>query len=514
MTRLSPALRRSLTALARARASSRCARLRWRDAARGARRATTSILGFSFDAPRWLVAVLDHEPDRLCVLDLERIREVRPGRARARPAPDAFDALSFSSGNYLGWGAEPERRYTLRLDGLGQEIARAILPTSTPVARTGDAPMRCVRAASEQVVLALADSLGLAAAVDSRPPPPPPRGSEHMADTAATRCLRLATWLLSQQEPVNRARIYAAFPEYYKGGPEAKERMFSRDKAALRKLGYALETVELGRREEATGYLLDARSSRLPSLEFTPDESALLWAAGAGALRLSDHPLRDELESALRKLVVGAKGLPPRAARAEELAPSATGGADGKHLRTLVEAWESRKRLKVDYWRAASDEVVTREIDVYGWASRRGEWIFVGHCHLRKGVRVFYLSRVKALKPNGIRKQDPDYEIPDDFDVKRWSRQQVWDYQVHPPQGAAVRFRGSLARLARQLLPAARVTTEADGSRLARLEVRNLRGLVRQVLAWGLEAELVEPAAGRAMAREILAPLARLEGTP
>jgi hypothetical protein len=31
---------------------------------------------------------------------------------------------------------------------------------------------------------------------------------------------------------------------------------------------------------------------------------------------------------------------------------------------------------------------------------------------------------------------------------------------------------------------------------------------VRQALAWGLEAELVEPAEGRGMAREILAPLA------
>jgi proteasome accessory factor B len=43
---------------------------------------------------------------------------------------------------------------------------------------------------------------------------------------------------------------------------------------------------------------------------------------------------------------------------------------------------------------------------------------------------------------------------------------------------------------------------------VARLEVRNLRGLVRQALAWGPEAELLEPAEGRAMAREMLATLA------
>jgi predicted DNA-binding transcriptional regulator YafY len=42
---------------------------------------------------------------------------------------------------------------------------------------------------------------------------------------------------------------------------------------------------------------------------------------------------------------------------------------------------------------------------------------------------------------------------------------------------------------------------------VARVEVRNLRGLVRQALAWGPEAELVSPEEGRAMAREILSGL-------
>jgi len=48
------------------------------------------------------------------------------------------------------------------------------------------------------------------------------------------------------------------------------------------------------------------------------------------------------------------------------------------------------------------------------------------------------------------------------------------------------------------------MTAAPDGSRRARLPVRNLRGLVRQVLAWGPDAELLEPAEGRAMARDVL----------
>jgi len=517
MTRLRPAARRSLETLAGAAVESRAARFRLLEANRRRSWLTASVLGFSFDAPRWRVAFLEHEGDRLRVVELSRIREVRPTRQGARRAPDAFDALGFSAGNYLGWGARPERSCLLRIGPALAAVARAVIPTSTAVARPGDRDLRCVRAAHGDVILSLAGSLGIPAAIDSAPPLPPPRGSERMPDTAATRCLRLATWLLSQSEPVNRAAIYAAFPEYYRGGPMAKEKMFTRDKSALRRLGYALETVELGSQEEATGYLLDARSSRLPPLEFGADEAALLWAAGAGALRLSDHPLRDELENALRKLLVGAKGLPPRAAhpgaQLADLASLGDGAGDAaarKLLAKLVDAWERRKRVTIDYWRVGSGEVVARDVDVYGWASRRGEWLFAGWCHRREAVRVFYLSRVRALKVNAVRKQDPDYAIPAGFDIRRWSRQQPWDYEVHPPRAAAVRFRGSLARLARQLLPTARVTTEPDGARLAALEVRNLRGLVRQALAWGLEAELVEPAEGRALARELLAPLAGL----
>jgi len=339
------------------------------------------------------------------------------------------------------------------------------------------------------------------------------------------RLLRLAAWLLDQSGPVTRGRIFEAFPDEYSGRAGSAERKFTRDKDALKRLGFNLETEQLGGREDQVGYAIDARSSSLPAVDLDADEAAAVWTAGVGALRLSRHPLRDELESALRKLVVGARGLPPRAAAAEELGPE--GGADdGKLLARLVDAWERRRRIRIAYWRVSTGEVVEREVDVFGWARRRGEWIFVGHCHLRRGVRIFYLSRVRALKAVGIPKEEADvravlgkegdYDVPDAFDVRSWSRQQIWDYDVHPPAPATVRFRGSLARLASRLLPAAQVTTDETGARVARLRVGNLRGLVRQALAWGPEAEITEPAEARALAREILASVAAgpARGTP
>jgi proteasome accessory factor B len=466
---------------------------------------TASVLGFKPDAGRWLVAALLHDLGSVRVLDIDRISGASPTRTQPRPPPPAFDAAAFSGGAYLGWGAAEQRVFSLRAEPGDLIWLKALLPEGRPGEDLNGNALVKLSAAHEELVLSLALSLGTPVAVDSDPPMPAPR-TKPKDDPASVRCLRLAQWLLTQDEPASRGRIYAAFPKEYSGNDAAKEKKFGRDKALLRELGFALETVELGGREDASGYVLDARSTILPTVEFTSDEAALLWFAGTGALRLSDHPLRDELENALRKLTVGVKGLPPRAAATEELSPVTDIDAKEQRKRfdTLISGWKTRKTLTIDYWRAATGEVVQRQVNVYGWALRRGEWILVGYCHLRKAVRIFYLSRCRKLKKNGVRAQDPDYEIPADFDIRRWSRQQVWDYDVHAPLPAAVRFRGSLARVAKQLLPEAKLSSEASGARIARLEVRNLRGLVRQALAWGLEAELVEPVEGRAMAREIL----------
>jgi predicted DNA-binding transcriptional regulator YafY len=327
------------------------------------------------------------------------------------------------------------------------------------------------------------------------------------------RLLKLATWILSRGGPVTRGEIYAAFPDHYRGKPDTKERMFSRDKDALRRLGFHLETEEVGGKEQV-GYTIEPRSSMLPSIDLSADEAAAAWTAGLAALRLSPHPMRSELESALRKLVVGTKGLPPRAAATDELASEGDPAAE-RLLPKLAKAWEERQRLRIRYWRVSTGEEHERDVDVYGWARRRGEWIFVGYCHHRQAVRIFYLSRVRGMKNASVPKaerearasrgKEGDYDVPDAFDVRAWSRQQPWDYDVHAPRAAAVRFRGSLAGIAHNLLPAGELTREADGSRTVRVQVRNLRGLVRQALAWGPDAELTDPPDGRAMAREILA---------
>ena len=87
----------------------------------------------------------------------------------------------------------------------------------------------------------------------------------------------------------------------------------------------------------------------------------------------------------------------PRAGEPAELSGDDAEPSGVEHLDDLVDAWLRCKRITIEYWHPGRDETETRQVDVYGWARRRGEWIFVGHCHKRDAVRIFYLSRVRKL---------------------------------------------------------------------------------------------------------------------
>jgi proteasome accessory factor B len=522
MDRLSPVGRRALLGLARALLDHRAARIRFRDAPRAVAERTIDVLALAWAGGGWTVAAWCPEQAALRLLDLDRIRSVRALRRPASPGPDAFDRDGFLLRPYLDPAAGPPREAQATLARRWRTVARALFPTSR-LDPAGGGRLACrLRATRPEVVRAMAASLADPGAIDSgpaMPTRPTPRPSRRPMPLEA-RLIALVDFLAKQTEPVTRERILAQFPADYRGSAAAIEKKFTRDKDAIRDLGFLLQTVELGKKEEQVGYRIDARGSRLPAVEFASDEAAVVWAAGVDALRASDHPLRDELESALRKLSVGARGLAPRAAAAEALSPAARPEKAPAFLDQVVGAWRKHKRIRIAYLKVGDGSTTTRDVDVYGWASRRGEWIFVGHCHLRNALRIFYVSRVLSVAVNtkkvpGRPSKESDYDIPDTFDIRRWSRQQIWEYDVHAPRPATVRFRGSLAPLAKALLPGARVTTEETGARLARLEVTNLRGLARQALAWGPEAELLEPEDGRRMAREILDVLAApAGGTP
>lgn len=336
------------------------------------------------------------------------------------------------------------------------------------------------------------------------------------AELPESRLLHLTAFLLEQSEPVTFEAIREAFPGFYEGSPAAVDKKWTRDKQALAASGVPIRFVE-GLEDSATGYLVEPRSYYLEKLNLEPVEAALLGAAAAAALKIRDNPASEALESALRKIAAAMRsgGAPV------ELLPRAQLHAmpektRGRELAALLEkvrgAIHDRKTVRIRYLNNSLEET-ERDVDIYGYAWRRGVWLFAGYCHLRNTVRVFYAVRVKALRVANPKSDGGEYRIPRDFDIRDSSRQQPWEYRVHQPVEATVRLKGSLAPLAGTLFPRASGVEKDGAEATVALQVTDLGALVRHALYLGPDCELLTPPEGRDQARKILEKLAaELEG--
>jgi predicted DNA-binding transcriptional regulator YafY len=202
---------------------------------------------------------------------------------------------------------------------------------------------------------------------------------------------RPTTRLLSMLELL-QARERIGVPELARR-LEVGERTVRRYAAMLREMGIPVE-AELGR---YGAYYLRS-GYRLPPMIFT-DEEALGLALGLLAARhLGLAGVAPAVEGALAKLErVMSEALRGRVRALQETvsiaATRSRAPARSEALLTLAAAVGEQRRVRLRYSSGWSRET-KREVDPYGVIHREGYWYAVGHCHLRKGMRLFRLDRV------------------------------------------------------------------------------------------------------------------------
>ncbi|MFN7135297.1 MAG: helix-turn-helix transcriptional regulator, partial [Myxococcales bacterium] len=303
------------------------------------------------------------------------------------------------------------------------------------------------------------------------------------------RLLDLVALMLDATEPISWAEIREAFPEEYaRGSPDACERKFERDKAELAELGIVLD-YRPPSDDAREGYVLDRERYYLPELSLTPDEMAVLYAAGSAALASGAFPGRGDLAHALRKIAFVSSeepdALPPRL-----YADLGKGkGQVAAHLEILWQALLGRKRVKLVYRGVGREDETQRDVDPWGICLRRGVWVLVGWCHLRKGRRTFHVDRIAELWLNKEKPRTPDYDVPADFDIADVAKEQVWEHRFHAPVDVTLELSDELLPLAERLFPGAR----RDGQRLV-VTATFLDGLLRRVLPLGEGARVIAPA--------------------
>lgn len=317
------------------------------------------------------------------------------------------------------------------------------------------------------------------------------------------RLLDLIAFFLDARKPVPFAGMREAFPdEYGQGALESAERKFERDKADLAELGVLLE-YRPPDDEGSGGYVLVRDEYYLPQMGLSPEEMAVLYAAGSAALASGAFPGRTDLAHALRKIAFVSNddpgSVPPRL-----FVEHGRGSAClADTLEKLWQALLARKRVRLRYRGVGRDDETEREVDLWGICLRRGVWVAVGHCHLRKAQRTFHVDRIVAVRVNAQKPRTPDYEVPEGFDIADVAREQVWEHRFHAPLDVELQLGPELAPMAPRLFPNARVDAEAAEARVL-VRATYLDGLLRRILPLGGGVRVLGPEQAVARRREML----------
>jgi proteasome accessory factor B len=308
------------------------------------------------------------------------------------------------------------------------------------------------------------------------------------------RLLDVVALLLDAASPLSLSEIRDAFPGDYSGSQETAERKFERDKAELLELGIPI-TWTLATDDSPEGYVIDKGAYYLPEVGLSPAELAVLYAAGSAALASGAFPGRQDLAHALRKIAFFSDGSPP----APKVRLDLSGLADSKDLPLRLEqlwgAINARKAVELEYFSPRSAQLTRRKVDPWGLALRRGLWTLVGYCHLRQGVRVFHVHRVRALTVNAARPRSHDFEVPADFHLDAWVAAWPWQHRFHEPIDVELELRDDLAPLAASLFALAAPPPLREGVAAVTIRATDLDGLLTYVLSLGGEARVTAPPA-------------------
>lgn len=266
---------------------------------------------------------------------------------------------------------------------------------------------------------------------------------------------------------------------------EVSKRSIYRDVEALSMAGVPVVAVP------GQGYSL-MEGFFLPPLSFTVDEATMLLIGGDVVAQNFDEAYRSCARSAMTKL---AAVLPPALrADVDELLDSIrfvrTGcskDTDGlEKLGLLRHAVIGRRSVRFRYSARSSGlsapRTSLRGADPYALCHIDGSWYVVAHCHLRKALRTFRVSRIGDLeitdatftRPAGFRPTAPpaeeirfEAEVVFPHDVMQW-----------------VRESGNFYKAEERL--------EEDGLHVT-LRARSEEDLVPWILSWGANARVLRP---------------------
>ena len=301
-----------------------------------------------------------------------------------------------------------------------------------------------------------------------------------MSARKTERLLNLVICLLATRRYLSADQIRRTVAGYEDLGDEAFKRKFERDKEDLRDLGIPLETGSDSTFDDEPGYRIRRDDYSLPEITFTPAELAVL----AVAARTWRHAsLGAPASEALLKLRAAGVDIDEAVPAAIETRVATSEPA----FEVLRQAATDRRPVRFDYRTAGA----ARQVEPWGLVSWHGRWYLVGHDRDRADTRVFRLSRIVGTpRPHG---EAGSVVVPAGTDVRAILLDSIEEEPARLAATLLVR-EGAAVAIRRR---AQSVRTHGDGWDVVELAVPSAERLADEVIGFGADVVIVEPAEAR-----------------
>lgn len=186
------------------------------------------------------------------------------------------------------------------------------------------------------------------------------------------------------------------------------------------------------------------------------------------------------------------------AGRTRDDAPPAvalrSGAPSADEIRTtLLELIRERRRCRIRYAKPAAEHPDDRILCPYVLVSAEGRWYLLAGCDRIGETRTFRLDRIIDVAP-----VEDSFEVPAGFDPERYiNGGRV--YQADEEMEVVIRYSAAIAGWIREQ---ATVDEMEDGSVVVRHLVADPQWIVRHVLQYGPDAEVLAPPEIRRQVRE------------
>lgn len=210
--------------------------------------------------------------------------------------------------------------------------------------------------------------------------------------------------------------------------------------------------------------------------------------------RRGDLAWRERVE-ALRERLDRSLPVEPAGAAAGRFEVDVDDPGGGRALALLRDAARERRACRIEYLKPSDEAPERRRLEPYVIVFAEGRWYAIGRAPEADAVRAFRLDRIL-----NVELEDATFEIPEGFEPGEYLEEGAV-YRADEEVEAVVRYS---PRIARWIEERAEVEREDDGAVLVRHRVANPAWIVRHVLRYGAEAEIVAPAALREAVRERL----------